>query len=81
VTVTYANAVWVGGVQIGADFAAFNWASGTLFAGVLHCARCPARRYVAGNTTVIVNDYRFASGYSDGSVKGGLRYQWGVGPY
>jgi hypothetical protein len=29
----------------------------------------------------VKGDYRFASGYSDGSVKGGLRYQWGVGPY
>jgi hypothetical protein len=28
----------------------------------------------------VKGDYRFASGYSDGSIKGGLRYQWGVGP-
>ena len=27
----------------------------------------------------VKGDYRFASGYSDGSIKGGLRYQWGGG--
>jgi autotransporter family porin len=27
----------------------------------------------------VKGDYRFASGYSDGSIKGGLRYQWGTG--
>jgi outer membrane autotransporter protein len=27
----------------------------------------------------VKGDYRFASGYSDSSIKGGLRYQWGTG--
>jgi len=35
----------------------------------------------SGWSGFVKGDYRFASGFSDGSVKGGLRYQWGTGPY
>jgi hypothetical protein len=33
----------------------------------------------SGWSGFVKGDYRFASGFSDGSVKGGLRYQWGTG--